>query len=98
VFEVDVPDIGRKLWLVVSNNPRNRNLDDVLVVRLTTSPKPTMPSYVELTRTDAPFVGRVVCDDLGPLRRSDLGRPRGALSPTTMRRVNDGLRSALALD
>ncbi len=98
VFSVDVPGIGRKLWVVVSNNQRNRLLDDLLVVRLTTSRKTPRPSIVELTDADAPFTGRVLCDDLGPIYREDLTAPPvGALSPATMRRIDDGLRAALAL-
>jgi mRNA interferase MazF len=96
VFEVELPGIGRKLWLVVSNNQRNRALDDVLAVRLTTSRKPAIPTVVELTPADGQFVGRILCDDIGPLYKDELGPPKGALSPATMRRVNIGLRAALA--
>lgn len=96
VFEVELPGIGRKLWLVVSNNQRNRALDDVLAVRLTTSRKPAIPTVVELTPADGQFVGRVLCDDIGPLYKDELGPAKGALSATTMRRVDIGLRAALA--
>lgn len=96
VFEVELGSIGRKLWLVVSNNQRNRALDDVLTVRLTTSPKPAIPTVVELTPADGQFVGRVLCDDIGPLFKDELGPAKGALSPATMRRVDLGLRAALA--
>lgn len=100
VFEVNVEGIGRKLWCVVSNNPRNRHFDDVLVVRLTTTaPKKSRPSIVALDpRADAPFAGRVVCDDLGPLFKDELGPARGALSRATMRRVDHGLTAALGID
>lgn len=99
VFEVDVEGIGRKLWVVVSNNARNRNLDDVLVLRMTTTRKQPRPTIVELDpRADAPFAGRVVCDDLGPLYRDELGPARGALSRATMRRVDRGLTAALDID
>ncbi len=49
---MELPGIGRKLWLVVSNNQRNRALDDVLAVRLTTSRKPPIPTVVELSPAD----------------------------------------------
>jgi mRNA interferase MazF len=35
IFHVDLGH-GRKPWLVVSNNARNRNLDSVLAARITT--------------------------------------------------------------
>jgi mRNA interferase MazF len=98
VFEVDIEGIGRKLWLVVSNNPRNRNLGDVLVARLTTTRKEPRPSIVELERRDSPFTGRVICDDIGPLFKDELGRARGALSRQTMHRVDRGLVAALGID
>lgn len=99
VFEADLAGIGRKLWVVVSPSVRNRNLDDVLTVRLTTTQKKPRPSIVELDpRADAPFVGRVVCDDIGPLYKDELGPARGALSATTMTRVDHGLIAALGID
>ncbi len=99
VFEADVAGIGRKLWLVVSNNARNRNLDEVLVARLTTSLRTPRPSIVELDpRADAPFTGRVLCDDLGPLYKDELGHAAGALSRATMRRIDLGLVAALGID
>jgi mRNA interferase MazF len=99
VFEADVSGIGRKLWVVVSPSVRNRNLDDVLTVRLTTTPKKPRPSIIELDpRADAPFVGRVICDDIGPLYKDELDPARGALSPVTMARVDRGLVAALGID
>ncbi|MGH8777095.1 MAG: type II toxin-antitoxin system PemK/MazF family toxin [Jiangellaceae bacterium] len=99
VFEADLSGIGPKLWLVVSPNVRNRNLEDVLTVRLTTTPKKPRPSIIELDpRADAPFVGRVICDDIGPLYKDELGQPRGALSLATMARVDRGLIAALGID
>ena len=87
---------GRKPWLVVSNNARNRALPDCLAVRLTTSVKPEMASIVQLSPAD-PLVGRVLCDDIALLYREDLEEERGALSPATMIKVAAGLRIALAL-
>jgi mRNA interferase MazF len=89
--------LGEKYYLVVSNNRRNRALGDVLVVRLTTSPKPVLVTVVELGATDAPLVGRVLCDDIEALYRDEISRELGALSPGTMRRVEAGLRAALDL-
>jgi len=59
------------------------------------SRKPPIPTVVELTPADGQFVGRVLCDDIGPLYKDELGPPKGALSLATMRRVDLGLRAAL---
>ncbi|GHB05000.1 type II toxin-antitoxin system PemK/MazF family toxin [Streptomyces termitum] len=87
---------GLKPWLVVSNNARNRKLDECLVVRVTTSDKPNIPSVVELGPDD-PAVGRILCDDLGPMYRDDIKADLGALSARTMAQVATALRHVLAL-
>ncbi len=92
-------DIGLsepKLFVVVSNNRRNRALEDVLAVRLTTSSKPPIPSVVELPR-DEPVHGRACCDDILPLYRDEILSVLGALSVRAMRAIDDGLSAALAL-
>ncbi|MCS0636287.1 type II toxin-antitoxin system PemK/MazF family toxin [Streptomyces sp. LP05-1] len=95
VYRADLGS-GLKPWLVVSNNARNRALHDVLVVRVTTSPKPSLASIVELGPDD-PLVGRILCDDLGPLYRDEIKADLGALSAPTMMRVASALRHVLAL-
>ncbi|MFJ3856121.1 type II toxin-antitoxin system PemK/MazF family toxin [Streptomyces sp. NPDC090085] len=87
---------GRKPWLVVSNNRRNRNLRDCLVVRVTTSVKPDLTSIVELGPDD-PLTGRVLCDDVGPMYRDDILGEAGAVSRVTMERVAAGVRFAMDL-
>ncbi|MER5915400.1 type II toxin-antitoxin system PemK/MazF family toxin [Streptomyces sp. NPDC001982] len=87
---------GRKPWLVVSNNARNTRLGDCLAARITTSPKPDLPSIVELSAAD-PLVGRVLCDDIVNLYRDELHEDRGVLTPQTMLKVAQGLRAALAI-
>jgi mRNA interferase MazF len=87
---------GEKPYVVVSNNSRNRALPNVLAVRVTTTPKPSMTSIVELAAAD-PLVGRVLCDDVTQLWPDEVRREVGALSPVTMRRVNEGLADALGL-
>jgi mRNA interferase MazF len=79
------------------NNRRNRALDDVLVVRLTTSPKPTLSTIVDMVAADAPLVGRVLCDDIEALYKDEITREIGALSVGTIRRVDSGLAAALSL-
>lgn len=95
VYMADIGN-GRKPWLVVSNNARNRALQDCLAIRLTTSDKPDLPTIIELGSAD-PLVGRALCDDIALLYRTDLEEDRGALSPQTMLKIAAGLRGALAL-
>lgn len=85
-----------KLFVVVSNNRRNRHLAQVLAVRLTTSPKPAIPSIVELGHPEA-FDGRAVCDDIVELYEDEVRAVLGALSPRAMRRLDVGLAAALDL-
>jgi mRNA interferase MazF len=85
-----------KYFLVVSNNQRNRNLPQVLAVRLTTTRKPPLSSIVELGPPEI-FTGRAVCDDIVELWEDEVRRDLGALSPAAMQRIAAGLRAALAL-
>jgi mRNA interferase MazF len=81
----------------VSNNRRNRNLSDVLAVRITTTQKHIdLPTWVRLGPDD-PLVGCVNTDDLQQLARDELGQLLGVLAPGTIMRVNEALRLVLAL-
>jgi mRNA interferase MazF len=71
-------------------------LESVLAVRITSSQKPAIPTVVRLAADD-PVTGFVLCDDLAPLYRDEIRSDAGAASPATMRRIADGLRSALSL-
>lgn len=86
-----------KLFVVVSNNRRNRQLKEVLAVRLTTSPKPRIPSIVELGHPEA-FIGVAVCDDIVELYEDEIRDVTGALSQRAMRAIGRGLAAALDLD
>lgn len=98
VYAVTINDkVGEKYFLVVSNNVRNRGLGSSLAVRLTTTPKPPIPSIVRLGGPDSPFTGNVLCDDIVELWDGE-GRDLGALRAQTMTRVNAALASAIALD
>jgi len=88
--------LGRKPWLVVSNNLRNRSLNDVLVARITTSPKPRLSSIVELPHGEC-VAGSVLCDDLTAMYEDDNPVLIGALSPAVMLSVDSALASALGL-
>jgi mRNA interferase MazF len=96
VYRADL-GFGLKPFLVVSNNTRNQKLNDCLVVRLTTTPKPDLPSIVKLEAADAPLVGYVCCDDIAPAYRDELKAQVGALSLPSMMRVANALKAALAL-
>lgn len=87
---------GEKPYLVVSNNARNRKLQDCLAVRITTTVKPDIMSIVVLSPID-PLVGRVLCDDIVAVYRDELRRDVGALCGATMSQVAVGLRFALSL-
>lgn len=92
-------DIGLaepKLFVIVSNNRRNRILGDVLGARLTTSAKPSIPSIVELD--GEALTGHIVCDDILPLYEDEVVGLVGALSPRTMRDVDFAIAAALGLD
>jgi mRNA interferase MazF len=92
-----VGSIGRKPWLVVSNNRRNNNLDSVLAVRITTTGRfAGMPTVVPLGPDD-PMIGFVMCDDLWPVYKDEILEPAGALAARTMGAVNNALRAALAI-
>jgi mRNA interferase MazF len=90
------PGVGRKPFLIVSNNERNRTLQTVLVVRITTAPKPTLATIVPIPAGES-LVGQALCDFVAVLRKDELVREIGALSARTMRAVDDGLKTALAL-
>jgi mRNA interferase MazF len=89
-------DAGRKPAVVVSNNNRNRALGSALTARITTSPKPPLPSVVPLSPAD-PVAGRILCDDLLEVYADEVLDDGGALSRPTMHLVDDGLRHALGL-
>ena len=97
VVRADVGLDEPKLFLVVSNNRRNRSLPQVLTARLTTSPKPDIPSIVPLRHPEV-FVGSVVCDDIVEIYEDEVVAVPGALSPAAMGAVNLGLAAALDLN
>ena len=96
VVRADVQLNEPKLYLVVSNNTRNRNFAQVLCVRLTTTLKDPRPSIVELGHEQG-FHGRVLCDDLEPVWDDEVIEVVGGLTPAAMRAVEDGLMAALAI-
>jgi mRNA interferase MazF len=96
VYFVEVPRIGAKPCVVVSNDRRNRAYREVIVARITTAPKPDVPSIVSLPHGEV-VAGSVLCDDLSAVPKGALGRQAGGLSQRTMERVNRGLKEALGI-
>jgi mRNA interferase MazF len=96
IVRADVGLSEPKLFLVVSNNRRNRNLGSVLGVRLTTTDKPDIPSIVVIPPGEV-VVGRVLCDDITLLYDEEIIQVRGALSPRLLKSVERGLASALGM-
>ena len=86
---------GLKPWLVVSNNARNRLLSDIVAIRLTTTAR-DLPTWVKLSAAD-PLTGYANADCIEQLGKDELGEYLGALSPTTMRAINQALAIALAI-
>ena len=86
---------GLKPWLVISNNSRNRLLSDVVAVRLTTTAR-ELPTWVKLSPAD-PLAGYANADCLEQLGKNELGEYLGALSPASIRGINEALKIALAL-
>jgi mRNA-degrading endonuclease toxin of MazEF toxin-antitoxin module len=100
--EIWLADVGlqeAKRFVIVSNNERNRSLRDVLGVRMTTAPKPSIASIVEFRSGQvSPERTFAVADDIVPLRKSDLIERVGGLTLAQMQRVEAAIRAALALD
>lgn len=87
---------GRRPVIIVSNNGRNRALDSVLVIPLTTAPRPAMSTVVDMTHQDGPG-GRAMCDNIREVPKTRLAAQAGALTPATLRKIEHGLRDALGL-
>lgn len=99
VYWLDLPGIGRRPWLVVSNDAINRNqaLEQVIAVRITTTTRSRhLPTVVPLG-ADEPLTGCVLAGTVMQLRRGWFVAPAGALSSATMRAVDDALKEVLSL-
>jgi len=89
-------DYGEKPYLVVSNAARNRHLDTVLAVRITTSPNPPDLDSIVPIEHQGEVVGRVLCDEIVLVSKSDLRRrASNAFMPRQMGAVCRGLNAAL---
>jgi len=94
----DESDAENKFWLCVSNNERNPRLDEFIAVRLSTTRRPRLPTWVALGPQDRPWTGGVACDDIGPIFRDQVIKDAGAVSAVTMRGVERALLVVLGID
>jgi mRNA interferase MazF len=86
-----------KFFLVVSNNRRNRAFEQVLAVRLmTTPPKAERPAMVALGPEEV-MTGWVSCDDIETIYDDEVRADVGAITALAMRRIEAGLRAALGM-
>ena len=83
-------------YLVVSSNSRNRALRTCLVVRITSTDKPDIPSIVRIPNGEC-VTGRVLCDDVEDMWPEDARTKLGAFTPSTMQMVNAAIAVALGL-
>lgn len=81
----------------MSNNDRNPRLDEFIAVRMTSTRRPQLASWVRLGEQDRPWVS-VACDDLGPIYKDQVLKDVGALSAAAMRRVEQALLVVLGID
>ncbi len=84
-------------WLCVSNNIRNPRLDEFIAVRMTSTRKPQLSTWVSLTSQDKPWVS-IACDDLGPIWKDQVIKDAGALSAPAMRKVEQALLRVLGIE
>ena len=98
VYRAHLSHIGQdKYFLVVSNNRRNRAFEQVLAVRLTTTPsRDERPAMVPLGPGEI-MTGWVSCDDIEVLYDDEVRADLGAVTAPAMRRVEAGLRAALGM-
>ncbi len=90
-------DAENKFWLCVSNNVRNPRLNEFIAVRMTSTRKPQLPTWVSLGPQDTPWVS-VACDDLGPIWKDQVIKDAGTLSSAGMRKVEQALLRVLGID
>jgi len=98
IYRARLTHIGQdKFFLVVSNNRRNRAFEQVLATRLTTTPpKAERPALVPLGPEEV-MTGWVSCDDIETIYDDEVRADVGAVTASSMRRVEAGLRAALGM-
>lgn len=100
LFFVDLEDIGRKLVLIVSDDEVNDLLNPVVCFVTATDRERTLPTYVKI---DPPEGGvwkpsTILCHAIFTTEAWRLAsEPIGAVSTSTMQRVDKALANALSL-
>lgn len=86
IYSAYLEHVGdEKLYVVVSNNGRNRSLDTALAARITTSRKPDISSIIPI-QPGEPVHGSVLCDDIELLYPEDVrNSPAGHDAPNQRR-------------
>jgi mRNA interferase MazF len=98
VYRAHLSHVGEdRFFLVVSNNRRNQAFQNVLAVRLTTTPpRDPRPAMVALGRAEI-MTGWVSCDDIETLYDDEVRADLGAVTAAVMQRVEAGMRAALGI-
>jgi mRNA interferase MazF len=99
VYWLDIPDIGRRPWLVVSANGINQTaaVAHVIAARISTTVRDRhLPTVVRLG-PDEPVGGCVLAATVMQVRRDWFVEPAGVLTPAAMRTVDHALGEALGL-
>jgi mRNA interferase MazF len=98
VYRLAITEAGPKPYVIVSNNIRNRQLDSVLAVRVTTTDKSHVLTAVPLGHDD-PLTGFALADDIVELFKDEVeeSTAMGSLSPSTLMALNTALMQALGL-
>jgi len=99
VYWLDIPNVGRRPWLVVSANGINQTaaVTHVIAARISTVVRERyLPTVVRLG-PDEPIGGCVLTATVTQVRRDWFVEPAGVLSPTTMQTVDRALAEALGL-
>ena len=88
--------VGRRPVLVVQNDIGNRHSSTTIVAHVSATPRRDYPFLVALTaELDRP--SWVHCESITTIPVTMLEQRVGKLTPATMLRVDDALRSSLAL-
>jgi mRNA interferase MazF len=101
LYWVEMPDLGRKLFLVVSWNAINRGLRQPIVARVTAQERErALPTYVELSPGEGGVRQRswILCHELITLRESRFVERLGELPLARLLEMEKALKRALDLD
>jgi mRNA interferase MazF len=100
LYWAEIPDLGRKLFLIVSWNAVNRGLRQPVVARVTAQERErALPTHVELNPGEGGVRERswILCHELATLRESSFVERLGELPLSRVLEVDTALRRALDL-